>query len=105
MTNGVSYDDSGFIMGSSNFNLNSLESNKTAIILETIINSNFNKNFINIKFFNLNSNFDQATHKEIKKAILCGKFNCNNAKYCGTNMMSQINAPIQGYTNPPFKEK
>ena len=39
-------------------------------------------------------------HKKIKKAILYYKINYNNANYCGTNMMSQINAPIQGYTNP-----
>ena len=47
-----------------------------------------------IKFFNLNSNFDQATQKINKKAILYGKNNYNNANYYGINMMSKIKAPI-----------
>ena len=39
-------------------------------------------------------------HKKIKKAILYGKNNFNNAKYYGINMMSQINAPIYSCKNP-----
>ena len=45
-------------------------------------------------FFNLNSNFDQATQKKTKKAILYGKINFINAKYDGINMMSKFKAPL-----------
>ena len=38
-----------------------------------ILNSNIYENFIKIKLFHLNSNFDQATQEKIKKAILYGK--------------------------------
>ena len=51
-------------------------------------------------FFYLNSNFDQGYTKKIKKAILYGKINYNNAKHVGTNMMSQIIVPIHSTINP-----
>ena len=62
--------------------------------LGTILNTNNYENFVKIKFFILNSNFDQATQKINKKAILYGKNNYNNANYYGINMMSKIKAPI-----------
>ena len=34
---------------------------------ELILNSNIYENFVKIKLFNLNSNFDQATQTKIKK--------------------------------------
>ena len=64
------------------------------------VSTSVTENFIKIKFFDFKSNFDQATQKKIKKAILYGKINFNDAKNCGTNMMSQINAPIHSYKNP-----
>ena len=44
--------------------------------------------------------FDQATQKKIKKAILYGKFNFNDANYHGIIMMSKPKAPIHSYKNP-----
>ena len=38
------------------------------------------KKFYQNNFFYLNSNFDQATQKKFKKAILCGNFNFKEAK-------------------------
>ena len=55
--------------------------------------------FIKIIFFNLESNFDQATQK-IKKAILYGKINFNDANYCDINMMSKFKSPSLCSKNP-----
>ena len=67
---------------------------------EPIPNSNIYENFIKIKFFYLKSNFDQATQKKIKKAILYGKINFNNANYYGIIMMTKTKAPIHSCKNP-----
>ena len=45
------------------------------------------------KFFILKSNFDQATLKKHKKAILYGKINFRRRQNYSIHMMSQINAP------------
>ena len=52
---------------------------------------------LSINFFNFKSNFDQATQKNYKKAILYGKINFKRCQNYSIHMMSQINAPIHGY--------
>ena len=59
---------------------------------EPTLNSNIYENFMKKQFFNLNSNFDQATQKKIKKAILCGKIKFKNTK----KIQQQYNVPNKG---------
>ena len=53
-----------------------------------------------VKFFNFKYNFDQTTQKKIKKAMLFGKINSNNANYHDIIMMPKTNAPIHSYESP-----
>ena len=64
-----------------------------------ILNSNIYENFIKINFFSNKSNFDQATQKRFKKAMLYGKINLNHAKINSTILISQRNVPNHNYEN------
>ena len=50
---------------------------------ETMPNNHIHEHFIEIKVFNLKSNFDQATQKFFKNAILYDKIKCRSGwHYC-----------------------
>ena len=60
-------------------------------------NISVTENFTKIKIFNLKSNFDQASQKKIKKAMLYGKINFKNANYHDIIFMPKANAPNHNY--------
>ena len=64
---------------------------------EPRLNTSVNQNFVKNKFFNLKSNYDQASQKNFKNSILYGKIIFKYAKDGGTILMSQAKAPFHSY--------
>ena len=85
------------MIGDPNLSFGTKSKGHGELLTRPVFNTNKYQNFIKIKFFNVNYNSDQATQKKIKKAILNGKINYNNANYYGTNMMSKFIAPFYSY--------